>query len=425
MSQNDTAWARGAQRVYSLMALCHNKTGIVWVGTLMNYLTKGLLGLFLCCVVVFEAGADESGLALGGFVLLPTMGVSLGYTDNVFRSKTDALGSLYLSLAPGLRLEKTGEQVDVAVQYDYERTNFIDSPRDNYDSHHALASLGYQPSRRARFKASVEYYNASDRRGTGNQQGDLLPLGLEPDQWHSLGVGAGVHYGAVGARGYVDADFGRIRRQYDNNREFTRGRDRATNYLGLTYGHRIRPKTALLIQARHTVIDYDTASLDNTENRLMLGIDWQATGKTTLRALAGYLAKSFDDPAREDYSGAGWELGATWHVRSYSVLDLSASRETDETDGNGAFVLRHNVDLGWNHHWTRRFSTGVDLGVGRYDYRQSARADDLFSGGISLNYQWRPKVLLGMAFKRYHRTSSESFFEFDENTWLLTLEGYL
>ncbi len=391
----------------------------------MKYSNKALLCLSIFCAVVANAKAEETGMALGDFVLYPTFGFSIGHTDNVYRANTDTVSSLYTNLAPGLRLERSGEQVDVALQYDYNRTNFADSPRDNFDSHHALATVGYQHSRRARFKASAEYYNASDRRGTGNQQGDLLPLGLDPDQWHSLGLSAGMHYGSVGARGYVDVDLGAIRRQYDNNRLYTRGRDRKTRYLGVTYGHRIKPKTSLLVEARHTLIDYDVATLDNTENRLMLGLDWQATGKTSLRALAGYLAKSFDDPLRADYAGIGWELGATWHARSYSVFDLSTSRETDETDGNGSFILRQNVDFGWTHHWNRRFSTGLNLGLASYEYRQSLRDDDLTSAGISVNYQWHPKVLMGLAFKRYQRNSSEPFFEFDENTWLLSLEGYL
>jgi hypothetical protein len=394
-------------------------------GSFMKKLKRALLCLGIACLAPLAAGADESGIPLGDFVLYPTVGFSLGHTDNVYRAATDPVSSLFTTVAPGLRLERVGDQVDVAMQYDYERTHFSDSPRDDYASHHALASLAYEYSRRTRIKAAAEYFNASDRRGTGLQQGDLLPLGLDPDQWHSLGVSAGLHYGAVGARGSIDVDVGQIRRKYDNNREFTRGRDRKTRYLGLTYGHRLRPKTSLLLQAKCTRIDYDLATLDNHENRLMAGLDWKATGKTSLRALAGYLAKNFDDPAREDYSGIAWELGATWHARSYSVFDLSTTRETDETDGNGSFIVRQNVDFGWNHHWSRRLATGVSLGYASYEYRQSLRDDDLTSAGLSVNYQVHPKVLLGLAFKRYKRNSTVNFFEFDENTWLLSLEAYL
>ncbi len=364
-------------------------------------------------------------MVLGSFVLYPTLGFSIGETNNVFRSALDPVSSRYTSIAPGLRLERSGERVDVVLQYDYESTRFTDSPRDNFDSRHALTSMVYQYSRRARFNAALEYFNATDRRGTGNQQGDLLSLGLDPDRWRSLGFSAGMHYGSTGAKGYVEAEIGGVRRQYVNNREFTRGRDRQTRYLGLTYGHRIKPKTTVLAHAKRTRIDYDSASLDNVESRLMVGVDWQATGKTTLRALAGYLDKHFDDPARDGYTGTGWEVGLTWHARSYSVFDLSATRETDETDGNGSYILRQNVDLNWNHHWTRRFSTGLNVGRASYTYRQSARDDTLTTTGGSLNYQWRPKVLLGVAFKRYRRDSSETFFMFDENTWLVTIEGYL
>ena len=367
--------------------------------------------------------AQQEGIQMGSFTLFPTVGLSYGHDDNVYYGRgDDKLSSNYYVFSPGIRLETEGEKTNFLAQYNYDRTVFNADSNYNFEMHHFLAGLGHNASSRTRFDLTAEYYDGTDRIGTANQQGLLLNLGLDPDEWHSFGVGGKWHYGGVGAKGSIDVELGVIDREYDNNREYTATRDRETRYLGATYTHQISPKTNYLLQAKYADIDYDIATLDNEETRLMLGAEWNVTGKTTARALVGYLSKDFKEPAHNDFSGVAVEAGVTWSPRSYSVFDLTLARETDETNGNGSYVLRNSADLGWTHYWVDRFSTTANIGYSDEKYKGSLRDDSLNYYGLSAKYQFSDWLMSGLGYRHSDRSSSLEDFEYKDNSILFTLE---
>lgn len=371
------------------------------------------------------AMAQQDGIELGSFTLFPTIGLSYGHSDNVTyaNNNLEKVSANFTTFAPGLRLETEGEKTNFLAQYDYNKTSFNGESQYDVEMHHLLASLGYNASSRSRVQLGVEYFNGTDRVGTGNQQGDIIDLGLDPDEWHSFGLSGLWHYGGVGAKGSIDLEAGIVDREYDNNRQFTATRDRDTTYFGVTYTHEMSPKTNFLAQFKHAIIDYDTASLDSKETRLMFGAEWQATGKTSARALVGYLSKDFDEPQHDDYSGVAVEVGATWSPRSYSIFDLTLNRETDETNGNGSYVIRNSADIGWTHFWKDRFSTTANIGVSNEDYQGlTLRDDDVNYYGLSAKYQFRDWLMSGLGYKHIDRSSSIDDFEYKDNTLLLTLE---
>jgi hypothetical protein len=371
------------------------------------------------------AMAQQDGIELGSFTLFPTIGLSYGHSDNVTyaNDNLEKVSANFTSFSPGIRLETEGEKTDFLAQYDYNKTSFNGESQYDVEMHHLLASVGYNASSRSRVQVGAEYFNGTDRVGTGNQQGDLIDLGLDPDEWHSFGLSGNWHYGGVGAKGSIDLEAGIVNREYDNNREFTATRDRDTTYFGATYAHEMSPKTNFLAQFKHSIIDYDIASLDSTETRLMFGAEWQATGKTSARALIGYLNKDFEEPQHDDYSGIAVEVGATWSPRSYSIFDLSLNRETDETNGNGSYVIRNSADVGWTHFWKDRFSTTASIGVSNEEYKgDTLRDDDVNYYGVSAKYQFRDWLMSGLGYKHIDRSSSINDFEYKDNTLLLTLE---
>ncbi len=379
---------------------------------------------FMGLIFTGSVSAQQDGLPLGSFTVFPTLGLSYGHSDNILytNSDIDEISSNYTIFSPGIRLETEGEKTDFMAQYDYNRTSFDSNSKYDVEMHHLSASLGHNPSNRSRVSLTGEYFNGSDRVGTANQQGGLIDLGLDPDEWHSVGLVAKGHYGGVGAKGSIDLEVGGINRRYDNNREFTATRDRDTRYFGVTYGHQVTAKTNYLVQVKHSDIDYDIATLDNTETRVMFGAEWSATGKTSARALVGYLEKNFDDPIHEDFSGLALEVGATYNIKTYSTLDMTLTRETDETNGNGSYVVRNSADMGWTHFWKDRFSTTANIGISDEDYKEHPRDDRTKYYGVSAKYQFSDWLMSGLGFKHYDRNSSVNDFSYEDNSWLLTLE---
>ncbi len=378
-----------------------------------------LLGVF-----TINVQAQQDGIPMGTFTLFPTVGLSYGYDDNFSYTNSEdfRLSSSFATISPGVRLHKEGERFDFLAQYDFNKTFVNSDSRYNFYMNHLLGSLGYTASRRSNFHVSAEYYFGLDRIGTANQQGNLLNLGLDPDEWHSFGVNGKWHYGGIGAKGAIDMELGFINREYDNNQQYTASRARDTQYYGITYSHNISPKTNLLAQYKYTDIDYTIATLDSVERRYMFGAEWQITGKTGLRALIGNLSKDFKDPSHANFNGIALEAGMTWSPRSYSIFDLTLSRETDETNGNGSYVIRNSADLGWTHFWKDKISTTANIGFSDEVYDGSFRDDKVNFYGLSLKYQMSRYVVFGLGYRNLERGSSFDEFTYNDNSYLLTIE---
>lgn len=379
--------------------------------------------ILLSILLFGSAVAQQDGLKLGSFNLYPTLGLSSGYQDNfLFQDESDKKGSQYVAISPGVRLESLGEKTNFLAQYDITKTYFDFDSKFNTEMQHLLGSVDHRVSNRSNFGVSAEYYDGTDRIGTGNQQGGIIDLDLDPDEWHSLNFEGKWHYGGVGAKGAVDLLVGTIDREYDNNREFTATRDRETQYFGATYSHQVTPKTSYLAQFKRSNIDYDIATLDSTETRVMLGAEWEATGKTSARALVGYLTKDFDEPQHDDFSGLAVEVGASWRPRTYSVFDLTLARETDETNGNGSYIVRNSAALGWTHFWKDRFSTNANIGKSDENYKDSLRDDSLNYYGVSASYQFTDWFMSGLGYKHVKRSSSIEDFSYKDDSVLFTIE---
>jgi polysaccharide biosynthesis protein VpsM len=203
---------------------------------------------------------------------------------------------------------------------------------------------------------------------------------------------------------------------------FTESRDRDDASFAGAFFWRLAPKTSALLRAEYGTFDYDVATLDGTEKHLFVGIELDATARTSGRILFGRASKSFDDPSREDFSGTSWRASVTWKPRSYSIFDLSTGRDTDETNGDGDYILREDLTLGWAHNWTERFRTTVDAGVAQEEHRPSLRSDDVRYLGLSADYLFRPWLRFGASVKRYDRDSNIAELDYLRNVWLLSAE---
>lgn len=384
----------------------------------------------------------ETGIQVGPMRVLPTLGVSIGQDDNVLRSANNEISSFLTVVSPGIKIE-TGDSVRRFV-FSYEgeigRYSKDEANGSDFDDHLLAASVDLNPTDRLRIKGGAGYARGHDNRGEGAQQGQFIAA--EVDEYRRTNADVTVAYGAPGARGLLEFSAGTTDLAYRNNRQYTRFRDRSDTYVGLLGGWRVGGRTSAIGSVTSTDISFDETpalrpSRDSTELEYMVGVNYDATGKTSGRALVGRIEKDFDDPRVADFSGIGWTVGAQFRPRTYSVFDLTTSRRTDESDSlinvldGSSFALTRDVTLAWTHSWTDRFQTALDIGIGTSDYRAVAddgltlRKDDFTAVGASASYNFRDWLRVGAGLKSYQRDSTDAQFEFDQNVFLLSFEGTL
>ncbi len=103
------------------------------------------------------------------------------------------------------------------------------------------------------------------------------------------------------------------------------------------YFWRVMPRTYLVAEARLGKADYrvNTAN-NNTDTRLLAGITWEATAKTTGQFKIGRQQKSFDNASKPDASGGTFETSVEWKPLTYSVFTLVANRSAADALVAGA-----------------------------------------------------------------------------------------
>lgn len=407
-------------------------------------------------VVLTTASAhaqDGRGVRMGPFRAVPTLGLTVSHDNNVLRSSRNEVDSILTVLSPGIQLERGDESRGVLFGYEGEFGRYEDVSSEDYRKHRAYMQFRAAPSARVRFNGLAGYSRGQDTRGeAGAQQGQFVDLGRAPDRFGRVDARVGVEYGAEGARGLLAGNVTYSDLKYRNNRDFTQFRDAQEVGMDAMLGWRLAPKTRVTLGVARRDVEFarlrelrnvflgglTQISFDSTETDIQVGLLFDATAKTSGRLAFGRIEKDFDDPRLSDFSGTGWEAGISFSPVSYSTLDLSASRRTDESDlvGSGtsfenSFILSTDYTLAWSHGWTDRLKSSMDVGFGKGSYRSALDADrqlrdDSFRFyGLGMDYQFRSWLQFGAGFKHYERQSSDALFDYDRNVLTVSLEGTL
>ncbi|MCU0754145.1 MAG: outer membrane beta-barrel protein [Xanthomonadales bacterium] len=386
--------------------------------------------------------AAERGMQVGPMRVLPTLGVSFQRDGNVLRNSQNEVSSFVTVISPGLKVEGGSGASRFVFSYegDYGRYEESDLPDSDYNDHRVSAMVEVAATDRVRLNAGAHYNRGHDRRGEGAQQGQFLSDEL--DQFRQTGGDVTLSYGAPGARGMLEFTAGTSDLSYRTNRSYTQFRDRSDRHLGGTFGWRIGGRTTALASVAQREIDFDRTpqggrNLDSSERDLMVGLNFEATGMLSGRAMFGRTEKDFDDPTIDDFSGFGWMVGMQYAPRTYSVFDLSTQRSAEESDdiltqlAGTSLSVRRMTTLAWTHGWNEQFKTGLDVGIGGISYRsvqdsgQSLRDDDLRAYGVSASYQFREWLSIGASYKSYRRDSDQSSLDYNQDVVLLSFEGTL
>ncbi len=377
----------------------------------------------------FIADGTGGDIKFGGVTVLPSMKIITRHDDNIYGSTSNKKSSPIVIVNPAVKLLLEDNIKAFTLDYDIELGSYIDSSDDDYIDQKLLGVFEYHPTTKLKTALRLEYLDQHDPRGTARTEGigGINPLNLDPDEWHSYGVGGLVSYGSPNATGRIEFETSYVTKEYDNNRQFTFDRDRDDFNLRGAFYYRIRPKTRLLFEVNQTIFDYENdragvPSLDSTERDYTFGIDWDRTARTTGYAKLGYREKDFDSDLRDDVSGYTWQSGARWRPRTYSTVDLSTERRLDETNGIGDSIDVTEYKISWRHDWRDHISSSINLLYGEDEFDPTIREDTRFEAGINLNYNWRRWAKISTGYHYEERDSNVDIFDYDRNVFELTLD---
>lgn len=357
-----------------------------------------------------------------GIFIFPSVLTGLGYNDNVTGVNVGAVGSSVLSVQPRVvaELKKRGDRYTLTYNGNFNR--YASSSADNFNNNDLTLAGDNYFSSRSRLGWSAGYVSSSDPRGSTDRV-----QGAVPDRWHAPVLQGLYIYGADGAKGRFEAEAAMQNKRYDNNRLFTVGSDVDVHSVSGRFFARVMPKTSAVFELRHISSDYKqlTSTNDNTDNRYLVGVTWDAAAKTTGSFKVGVQRKNFSSPLVRDASGNTWEGSLKWSPLTYSVFDLTTGRSASDSTGTGDYVMNNGTNLVWNHRWKNNLSSRVLVSSVRSDYVGANRVDTTRNMGVGVFYEFRPNLRAGLELANARRSSNVGIYDFSRNTTFLSLEGTL
>jgi polysaccharide biosynthesis protein VpsM len=375
-----------------------------------------------------SAATDPQSIAVGGASLIPTLKVEQSHDDNIFSKPSDEKSSTETSLIPRLEYyAEKNEQNYLSVSYDGDYTRYWDSRDDDYEDHTFGVSGAYSRSDMFRLSGDASTARLHDDRGTGASEGVNAETEGSPDEYDKDQAGVMIDIGREQARFGASFSARTIGTEYTNNRDITAFRDRDDMTLDGKIYARVSGKTRLFAGYRTTDFEYDSRTsdgdtLDSDESTGFIGVEWEATGRTTGTIEIGRLDKDFDSPLIGKQDITVWNVGVKWQPRTYSTLSLTAKKNAAETNGTGAFIEQQDTGVSWNHDWSERLHSTVSMTWGDDEYAGSSRQDDREDFMIGLDYDWRRWVNIGLRFQATERDSNDNSFDYDRRQVYLTFD---
>jgi hypothetical protein len=373
---------------------------------------------------------NPASVEFGSFDVTPTVDFGLRYDDNVIRSNVNKINSWSQIISPQVVMLDTFGESQVRVGYRLRNERFFSSSEDNYTDHFFNAAVDFELNSRNRFDVGIDFIDGHEDRGTGFSIGNAEPL-TSPDSYKQSEFDMLYSHGAFNADGRLDINFNITNRDYDIDTPQYRARDRAFTNVGGTFFYRIGAVTDATFDIIYRDVNYKFDSnalspLDSKQVSYLVGLEWEATARTSGFAKIGYQEKNFDSPLREDFEGIDWAAGILWEPVTYSTVNFTASNDTDETNGEGNFIRGRDYAVEWRHDWIAdklRSATSYTWGTDRYEGQISdmgIREDDLVRFRASLYYQFRRYMNIEVGYIYDERESNRTAIEYDRNQFIIS-----
>ena len=152
---------------------------------------------------------------------------------------------------------------------------------------------------------------------------------------------------------------------------------------------------------------------------------WDATAKTSGTFKIGREKKDFKKSIYSDKKTGMWEAGITWAPLTYSTFTLNTRRGFDEGEDNASTIKSENTRLGWKHNWMERLYSEASYARGDRKYQESSRHDKRDDYGLSLTYQARRWLDVGVGYTYADNDSNVRNESYKRNIYALTVSASL
>jgi hypothetical protein len=396
-----------------------------------------------------DSGYVDDGLfgsESGGYVH-PYLSLEESFTDNVYNVNTGETSSLVTKISPGIWLSLPGKKINpvslmtsntapgglVMEVDDYGGTDryqlyalagadilmYSDDSDLNYENYY-LEGLGrYNMASGLSLQLLDRFTLGHDSFSIGNATSD------NSREFESNVVMATADWDMT-EKFRIRADYSLFSVAYDDS--INNFLERQDDILDLYTYYKYSVKTSFFIQYRFTDVEYDTESQsDNSQNSFYGGIRYDTTEKLALAFKLGTQDKQFDNEADgyEDSTGLTMDLQAKYRVTLKTDITLDLFRNNQESDSQDASeMVVLGAQFGYRQEVNEKIALTCKLRYENTDYTQitgGTREDDIYYFRPGAEYLFKEWLMAEAAYSYETRDSSSDIYDYDTNTFYLSL----
>lgn len=358
-----------------------------------------------------------------GVIFTPSLAVATKYDDN-FRAVDKGTESTWTTnISPSFQLNADRRKSAYQLAYTASSDTFHSSHKDNNVDHLLTGDARFEFNSRNRLALNAGYSKVEETASADQN--------IENDKSNTKNIGAIYGFGAQSARTQLELGTNYKELRYDNSTRIGGVRlnsDKEYDATGFhsTLFYSVAPKTKVLLEGRYTDYDYVSFSDRDSKNKALLtGVTWDATAKTSGTFKIGREKKSFSSSKYSDKTTGMWEAGVTWAPLTYSTFSLDMRRGFDEGEDNASAIKTQNTRLGWKHFWLDRLYSNASYSRTDRKYQDISREDNLDNYGISLTYQARRWLDVGLGYTYADNNSDAKNESYKRNIYALTFNASL
>ena len=369
--------------------------------------------MFLSVGLIFSSdswSADRispNGVEYAGITLFPELTVIQGWDNNLLRQTDNGIETFYTLLKPSVDVRAGSGSQQYKLGYRLDTGWYEASDNDNYLDHFLYGQALWSMDHRNAIGLALDYAATHEDRGTGVSQGSRANDFDDVVEFNESDIQLNYTLGSDESAGRLRFSLGWLAKDYTNFSSITRQRDRETFTSRINFLWRLG-RTGIVFVAEHKDINYTNDPvktegqpdrLDSQQLKLLAGLRWDLTGKTSGNIKLGSVNRNFDDKDREKFSEISWEAEVNWLPVSYSKFIASFARTEQESDAEGSFIDSQNVTVRWLHEWSNDLSSKTRFSIIEDDYIDdpNQRKDDRLLAAAELNYQLNYWLQIGLA----------------------------
>jgi len=373
-------------------------------------LITGMLMLGIWSSSAFAQSGEAAAIKIGESNFIPTVRFDFLQTNNAFLTKTDQIEASAFVIKPRADwvadrrlLRLTGIYEGLYASYSEEALNYAD--------HSLRAVVDADVSTRQRLRGRFAFNYSHQPLGTNFTRGTSNANSTQVE-FLSTELAGSYSYGAQKARGNVTLGLNVTSREYQNQKNLTKGSDYVSIRPYGQFSLRLSADTRAIATVRFSNVTFDNSVRDRNDISLLAGLRFAATGKSGGEFQLGSSLTNFSKATQTDITSFIAEAELFYTPSVFSRFELSAARVLDNDagsplDSDTVLTITDTARLNWRHEWSSRLYHVADLSYRQENGDCPAKSTlGIGSGGIEMNLVLRRWLHVGASFRGQSRDTT-------------------